>query len=99
MLLQQLTKFLSWAKSRQPQNKTQLNQLLKTCAARNIIDYKSLTMIEGVLQTSDMQARDIIIPRAQMVCVNASDNPLDYIKIIQECFSYERAAKSDVTSK
>ena len=41
-------------------------------------------MIEGVLQVSEMQVRDIMVPRAQMVVVNSDSHPDDFIASVTE---------------
>ena len=41
-------------------------------------------MIEGVLAVSDMQVRDILIPRSQMVVINRNDSPEDIIPVAVE---------------
>ncbi|MEQ1882058.1 MAG: magnesium/cobalt efflux protein, partial [Burkholderiales bacterium] len=51
---------------REPEDREQLIELLQRSYERNLLDADALGMIEGVLQVSEMQARDIMIPRAQM---------------------------------
>ena len=63
---------------REPQDREQLFELLRDAEQRNILDSDALRMIEGVLQVSEMQARDIMIPRSQMVVI-AEDEPLETI--------------------
>ena len=70
--------------STHPKNIEQISQILKKCADKNIIEDKSLKMMEGVLQTSKIRVRDIMIPRAQMVCINSNQTPLECIQIIQK---------------
>jgi magnesium and cobalt transporter len=64
---------LSQALLREPRDREQLVELLRDAQQRNLLDEQALTMIEGVLQVSDMQVRDIMVPRAQMVTINADD--------------------------
>ena len=54
-------------------NQEQFLHLLRDAQKRELFDESTLAMFEGVLQVSDMQTRDIMIPRAQMVTVNADD--------------------------
>ena len=42
---------------------------LGEAADRGVIDDDALTMLEGVLEVGDLQVRDIMVPRAQMVFV------------------------------
>lgn len=60
---------LSDAFTREPQDREQLIALLSDANERNLIDNDALKMIEGVLQVSQMQARDAMVPRPQMVTV------------------------------
>ena len=51
------------------QDREQLVTLLRDAEQRNLIDADVLAMIEGALQVSEMQVRDIMVPRSQMVVV------------------------------
>ena len=62
----------------EPENKEQLIELLRDAKQRALLDTEALSMMEGVLQVSELQVRDIMIPRAHMVVVE-SDNPLEEI--------------------
>lgn len=61
---------LSHALLREPQDREQLVELLRDAEQRQLLDSNALTMIEGVLQVSVMQVRDIMIPRSQMVVID-----------------------------
>lgn len=61
---------LSQALLREPQDLEQLIQILREAELRGILDEDALSMIEGVLQISDLQVRDIMIPRSQMIVVH-----------------------------
>jgi magnesium and cobalt transporter len=52
--------------------------VLREAAERGLIDADALTMLEGVLEVGDLQVRDIMVPRAQMVFVRR-DQPLSSI--------------------
>ena len=66
-----------------PQTPEQLITLLRHCSHQNILDGQSLKMMEGVLQTATMQVRDIMVPRAQMVCIAIADSPEHCIEVVQ----------------
>ncbi|MDE2345023.1 MAG: CBS domain-containing protein [Gammaproteobacteria bacterium] len=51
----------------EPRDREELLELLRDAQTRNLFDSDAQAMLEGVLQVADMQARDIMIPRAQMV--------------------------------
>ncbi|OGB20716.1 MAG: magnesium/cobalt efflux protein [Burkholderiales bacterium RIFCSPLOWO2_02_FULL_57_36] len=52
--------------SPEPENRAELLEVLHDAHDRNLIDADALSMIEGVFKVSDLSARDIMIPRAQM---------------------------------
>ncbi|QVL46905.1 MAG: CBS domain-containing protein [Thiocapsa sp.] len=62
----------------EPQDKEQLLEVLKDAKERELLDTDALSMIEGVLQVSDLRVRDIMIPRAEMVYLRRED-PLEKI--------------------
>ena len=50
-------------------DRDQLIEVLQEAQKNTVIDYDALTMIEGVIGVAEMQVRDIMIPRSQMVVV------------------------------
>ena len=57
----------------EPQNREQLIHLLKEAKSRALLDTDALSMIEGVLQVSELRVRDIMVPRAEMVYIRRED--------------------------
>ncbi|MGY8523703.1 HlyC/CorC family transporter [Paracidovorax citrulli] len=70
--------------SPEPDSRDELLEVLQDAHARNLIDAESLSMIEGVFQVSELTARDIMVPRAQMDMVNIGDAPETFIPYMQE---------------
>jgi len=70
-LLERLSHFLL----RAPEDREQLLDLLRGAFERNLLDSDALSIIEGALQVSDMQVRDIMVPRAQMDVIDVDDPP------------------------
>jgi len=62
----------------EPQDTEDLLVILREARNKHLLDNYGLSMIEGVLQVSELRARDIMIPRAQMVVV-PQDSPLDEV--------------------
>ena len=52
-----------------PRDRDQLMEVLRDAQSRRLINPDALEMIEGVFEVTEMQARDIMIPRSQMVVV------------------------------
>lgn len=61
-LFERLTAFIS----PEPDNRTELLEVLQDAHERKLIDADALAMIEGVFQVSELAARDIMVPRSQM---------------------------------
>ncbi|HSN39002.1 MAG TPA: transporter associated domain-containing protein [Burkholderiales bacterium] len=73
---------------REPEDREQLIELLHSSYERNLLDSDALAMIEGVLQVSEMQARDIMVPRAQMDVIDIGESPDQFIpSVIQTAHS------------
>ncbi|MFZ2313457.1 MAG: CBS domain-containing protein, partial [Methylobacter sp.] len=53
----------------EPQDLEDLLEILREAREKHLLDTDALSMIEGVLQVSQMRVRDIMIPRVQMVVV------------------------------
>ncbi|MBC9073549.1 CBS domain-containing protein [Thauera sp. CAU 1555] len=73
-LLERLSALLT----REPEDREQLLALLHSAFERNLLDADALSIIEGALQMSDMQVRDVMIPRAQMDVIHL-DDPIETI--------------------
>jgi magnesium and cobalt transporter len=68
-LIERITAWLS----PEPDNREELLELLHAAYDKNLLDADALSMIEGVMQVSEMQVREIMIPRAQMDVVDIND--------------------------
>jgi magnesium and cobalt transporter len=79
-LLERLSHFLL----REPEDREQLVDLLHSAYENSLMDADSLAMIEGVLQVSEMQVRDIMIPRSQMDVIDITDPPEVFIPNVIE---------------
>ncbi len=63
-------------------NREQLLEALQEAARNHVIDNDALAMIEGVLGVSEMQVREIMIPRSQMVVVERDADLQDILRIV-----------------
>lgn len=70
--------------SREPRDREALIEMLRNSENRNLLDPDALAMIEGALQVSDMQVRDIMIPRVQMVVIKINAAPGDILSTVIE---------------
>ncbi|MBK9325911.1 MAG: CBS domain-containing protein [Thiobacillaceae bacterium] len=78
-----LERLTSWL-SREPDNREELLELLHAAYENNLLDADALSMIEGVMQVSEMQAREIMIPRAQMDVVDINESPEQLLPYVIE---------------
>ena len=57
--------------SSEPRNRKDLQDVLAVAVENEIIDRDARSIMEGAMEVSDMQARDIMIPRTQMEVIKA----------------------------
>lgn len=55
----------------EPRTRRDLEDVLTLAVENEVIDQDARSIMEGAMQVSDMQARDIMIPRSQMVFIKA----------------------------
>jgi magnesium and cobalt transporter len=79
-LLERLSKMLL----REPEDRDQLVGLLHSAFERRLLDAEALSMIEGVLQVSETQVRDVMLPRSQMDMIDVAENPEAFIPFVIE---------------
>ena len=68
----------------EPRDRKELIALLQQAKDRALFDTEALAMMEGVLQVSDLQVRDIMIPRAQMVVVERDAELSQVLPVVVE---------------
>jgi magnesium and cobalt transporter len=61
-----------------PRTRGDLLELLREAREAELMDADALAMFEGILESAEMQVRDVMVPRAQMVVVDQAW-PLDRI--------------------
>jgi magnesium and cobalt transporter len=69
---------------REPEDRDQLVGLLHSAFERRLLDAEALSMIEGVLQVSETQVRDVMLPRSQMDMIDVAENPEAFIPFVIE---------------
>jgi hemolysin (HlyC) family protein len=79
-LLERLSSLLM----REPEDRDQLIALLHGAFERHLLDAEALSMIEGVMQVSETQVRDVMIPRSQMDMLDVAESPESFIPNVIE---------------
>jgi magnesium and cobalt transporter len=70
--------------SGEPRDMSELTSVLQQARERGIVNPDAYEMLEGVLQVSELQVRDIMVPRSQMVIVNRDDPPEAILPVVIE---------------
>ena len=66
------------------QDRGEVVEYLRDATVRGVIEGDALPMLEGVLEVSDIQVRDIMVPRAQMTFLNRDDESEVLLKTVIE---------------
>jgi magnesium and cobalt transporter len=69
---------------RKIKTKEALQKKLLEARDNGVLEQDALQMLEGVLSVSEMQARDIMIPRAKMVVIEKDETPNEFLPKIVE---------------
>jgi magnesium and cobalt transporter len=69
---------------REPKDRAQLMEVLRDAEEREILSSDMLSMIESVLQVSEMHVREVMIPKSQMVVINRNDTLESILPVIIE---------------
>ena len=70
--------------SGEPRDLDELAEVLADAHEKGLIDTDALEMLRGVLEVAELQVRDIMVPRSQMVVVNRSDSPEEILPVVIE---------------
>lgn len=70
--------------SREPEDRDALIEILRNSEHRNLLDPDALLMIEGALHVSEIQVRDIMVPRVQMIVIENDAEPEDILSVVVE---------------
>lgn len=74
--------------SSEPRSRRDLEDVLTLAVENEVIDQDAHSIMQGAMQVSDMQARDIMIPRSQMVFIKADGTLEDILpQIIRSAHS------------
>ncbi len=69
---------------REPENREDLLDVLGEAHERNLLDADALSMIEGVLQVSELRARDLMVPSAQIHMLDIAEPVSEWIPRVME---------------
>ncbi|MFO1346543.1 MAG: transporter associated domain-containing protein [Rhodocyclaceae bacterium] len=67
---------------REPEDREQLIDLLRSAHARELLDADALSITEGALSASETAVRDVMVPRAQMDMLDIGDPPQEIMRTV-----------------
>ncbi|WP_333607743.1 HlyC/CorC family transporter [Arsukibacterium sp.] len=70
--------------SAEPQDLSDLDDIISAAADRELIDHDTRAMLQGVLSVSTMRARDIMVPRSQMATIDIEQPVSEFLPILLE---------------
>ena len=77
-------KRITQSMSGEPRDLAELIEDLREASERGLFNADALVMLEGVLAVADMQVRDIMVPRSQMVFVERDESPEKLVQLVVE---------------
>ena len=73
---------LSLVLAGEPTSRAELLQLLRSAEERELLDGEALRIIEGALTVSEMQVREVMVPRSQVVFVRLDESPEEFMPTV-----------------
>jgi len=68
----------------EPRNRQDLIELLNDMSEQGLIEADTLAMLEGALEVDELQVRDVMVPRSQMVVISDQCSTEDMLSLIIE---------------
>jgi len=75
---------LTQAFAHEPRNRQELLDVLHEAHLNKLLDSEALTIVEGAIQVADLQVRDIMVPRSQMITVKACQSVREFLPTVIE---------------
>ncbi|MDE3738227.1 MULTISPECIES: HlyC/CorC family transporter [Pseudomonas] len=73
---------LTQAFAHEPKSRQELLELLREAHQNKLLDSEALSIVEGAIQVADLQVRDIMVPRSQMISIRANQTPKEFLPSI-----------------
>ncbi|MBB1517999.1 HlyC/CorC family transporter [Aquipseudomonas guryensis] len=73
---------LTQAFAHEPRNRQELLEVLREAHQNKLLDSEALAIVEGAIQVADLQVRDIMVPRSQMISIKAAQTPQEFLPAI-----------------
>ncbi|CAE6938740.1 MULTISPECIES: HlyC/CorC family transporter [Pseudomonas] len=73
---------LTQAFAHEPKNRQELLEVLREAHQNKLLDSEALAIVEGAIQVADLQVRDIMVPRSQMISIKSTQTPKEFLPSI-----------------
>lgn len=67
-----------------PRDRDELIEVLREAQENELLDVDALWMMQGVLKVSELQVRDIMVPRSQMVVIDSDADAAEILSVATE---------------
>jgi magnesium and cobalt transporter len=79
-----LDRLIQTFSSNEPRSREELLDIIKEAANNKLVDQEALNIIEGALDVADLQVREIMVPRSQMVVIKSEETAEEFLpKVIE----------------
>ena len=68
----------------EPKNRQELLELMREAHHNKLLDSEALAIVEGAIQVADLQVRDIMVPRSQIISIKATQVTREFLLAIIE---------------
>lgn len=73
---------ITQAFAQEPKNREELLEVLRGAHQNKLLDNEALAIVEGAIQVADLQVRDIMVPRSQVMSIRADQSPKEFLPAI-----------------
>jgi len=73
---------ITQAFAHEPKTREELLEVLRGAHQNKLLDNEALAIVEGAIQVADLQVRDIMVPRSQVMSIRADQSPKEFLPSI-----------------
>ena len=65
--------------AQEPKTREELLDVIRAAHHNKLLDNEALAIVEGAIQVADLQVRDIMVPRSQVISISAEQAPREFL--------------------
>jgi len=66
----------------EPRDRDDLVEILRACHKRGLFGAEALGIVEGALAIADVQVREAMVPRSQMIIIKSDQSPQEFLPLV-----------------